>query len=115
MESESQELAKPHPQTANQDVRCAVRFPLNLPIRVITDGGEYDATTENISASGILFRMQEGLTVPSTVEFLLKMPASVLGTEEDVVLHCLGRIVRSYEDAHEYHAAAVIDDYRFSH
>jgi hypothetical protein len=101
------------------EVRCAVRFPLSLPIRVITDCGEYDATTENISASGVLFRLKEDLRVASPVEFLLKMPATVLGTDEDVVLHCFGRVVRSYlgtqEGGHQYHAAAVIDDYRFSH
>ncbi len=97
------------------EVRCAVRFPLSLPIRVITESGEYEATTENISASGVLFSLKEDLDVSSAVQFLLKMPAHVLGTEEDVVLHCFGRVVRSYEGAHQYHAAAVIDDYRFSH
>jgi hypothetical protein len=97
------------------EVRCAVRFPLSLPIRVITEGGEYEATTENISASGVLFRLKQDLGVASAVEFLLKMPASVLGTDQDVVLHCFGRVVRSYEGAQQYHAAAVIDDYRFSH
>jgi hypothetical protein len=96
------------------EVRCAVRFPLSLPIRVITNHGAYDAVTENISASGVLFRLQEDLDVASPVEFLLKMPANVLGTDEDVVLHCFGRVVRSYEGAQQYHAAAVIDDYRFS-
>jgi PilZ domain len=44
---------KENPKIA--EVRCAVRFPLTLPIRVITDNGEYEATTENISASGVLF------------------------------------------------------------
>jgi hypothetical protein len=97
------------------EVRCAVRFPLSLPIRVITDHGEYEATTENISASGVLFRLKEDLGVTSPVEFKLRMPAAVLGTDEDVVLHCFGRVVRSYEGAQQYHAAAVIDDYRFSH
>jgi hypothetical protein len=96
------------------EVRCAVRFPLSLPIRVITDRGEYDATTENISASGVLFRSKEDLGVDSRVEFLLKMPANVVGTEVDVTLHCVGRVVRSFQGLQDYHAAAVIDDYRFS-
>ena len=96
------------------EVRCAVRFPLTLPIRVITEGGEYEATTENISASGVLFTLEEELGVTCPVQFLLKMPAAILGTQEDVVLHCFGRVVRSYESADQFHAAAVIDDYRFS-
>jgi hypothetical protein len=96
------------------EVRCAVRFPLSLPIRVITDKGEYDATTENISASGVLFRSKEDLGVDSKVEFLLKMPASVIGSENDITLRCFGRVVRSYEGLQDFHAAAVIDDYLFS-
>jgi len=105
-------VALPERPTA-VEVRCAVRFPLSLPIRVITDTGEYDATTENISASGVLFRSKEDLGVDSKVEFVLKMPAEVVGTESDVTLRCFGRVVRSYEGAQEFHAAAVIDDYLF--
>jgi hypothetical protein len=101
-----------NPQTA--EVRCAVRFPLTLPIRVITEHGEYDATTENISASGVLFRSDKDLGVDRKVEFLLTMPAEVIGTESDVTLHCFGRIVRSYEGSKQFHAAAIIDDYLFT-
>jgi len=96
------------------EVRCSVRFPLALPIRVITDKGEYDATTENISASGVLFRSSEDPGIDSRVEFLLKMPAAIIGTEVDVTLHCYGRVVRSYQGQREFHAAAIIDDYLFS-
>jgi len=96
------------------EVRCAVRFPLSLPIWVITENGEYDATTENISASGVLFRSDMDLGVDRKVEFLLTMPADVIGAESDVTLRCFGRVVRSYEGAEQFHAAAVIDDYLFS-
>ena len=96
------------------EIRCAVRFPLTLPIRVITENGEYDATTENISASGVLFRSNKNLGVDRKVEFLLTMPAEVIGTEADVTLHCFGRVVRSYEGTEQFHAAAIIDDYLFS-
>jgi len=101
-----------NPQAA--EVRCAVRFPLALPIRVITENGEYDATTENISASGVLFRSDKNLGVNRRVEFLLTMPAEVTGTNSDVTLHCFGRVVRSYEGSEQFHAAAIIDDYIFS-
>jgi hypothetical protein len=101
------------PQSA--EVRCSVRFPLALPIKIITEAREYDATTENISASGVLFRSDEDLGVDSKVEFLLKMPAAIIGTEVDVTLHCIGRVVRSYEGQRQFHAAAIIDDYIFSH
>ncbi len=101
-----------NPQVA--EVRCAVRFPLSLPITVITETGEYDAITENISASGVLFRSDEDLGIDRKVEFLLKMPAAILGTDADVTLHCFGRVVRSYEGMEQFHAAAIIDDYLFS-
>jgi len=97
------------------EVRCAVRFPLALPIRVITDSGEYDATTENISASGVLFRSNEDPGAGNRVEFLLKMPAALIGTEVDVTLHCYGRVIRSYQGQRQFHAAVIIDDYLFSH
>jgi hypothetical protein len=98
----------------NAEVRCAVRFPLSLPISIITDVGRYEAVTENISASGVLFRSKEDLGVDSRVEFLLTMPAHIIGTNDDVTLRCFGRVVRSYEGPQEYHAAAIIDDYVFS-
>ncbi len=101
-----------NPRTA--EVRCAVRFPLALPITIITDAGEYEATTENISASGVLFRSAEDLGIERQVEFLLKMPAAIIGTDADVTLHCFGRVVRSYEGIQGFHAAAIIDDYLFS-
>lgn len=98
----------------NSEVRCAVRFPLRLPIRIVTDEGEYDAVTENISASGILFHMDQLLPVDTVVGFLMRMPAQAFGSPEDVVVQCAGRIVRSYKSSPGSHAAAVIDDYRFS-
>jgi hypothetical protein len=98
----------------NVEVRCAVRFPLRLPIRIVTEEGEYDAVTENISASGILFQLDVLLPVDTPVAFLMRMPAQAFGAPEDVVVQCAGRIVRSYKSSPGTHAAAVIDDYRFS-
>jgi hypothetical protein len=108
------EIIPRHEKPRTAEVRCAVRFPLTLPIRVITESGVYEATTENISASGVLFRSDEDLGVDRKVEFLLKMPAAMIGTESDVTLHCFGRVVRSYEGREQFHAAAIIDDYLFS-
>lgn len=96
------------------EVRCAVRFPLNLPVQVYANDSVYEAITENISASGVLFRLDEVLAVDSPVAFMLKMPADVLGTPQDVNILCSGRVVRSYGTAQGCHAAAVIDDYKFN-
>jgi PilZ domain len=95
-------------------IRCAVRFPIALPIRVITENEEYEATTENISASGVLFRSNKDLAINRKVEFLLTVPAKVIGTDADVTLHCFGRVIRCYEETEQFHAAAIIDDYLYS-
>jgi hypothetical protein len=39
------------------------------------------------------------------------MPASVMGTPEDVTVHCLGRVVRHQVHEGEAQAAAIIDEY----
>jgi hypothetical protein len=96
------------------EIRCAMRFPLTLPIKVITENGEFEATTENISASGVLFRSDKNFGVNHKVEFLLTMPAEVTGADSDVTLHCFGRVVRCYQGPQQFHAAAIIDDYLFS-
>jgi hypothetical protein len=92
-------------------VRTAVRFPLHLEIVVSTPEREYHAVTEDVSANGLLFIGDELPPVDSEVEFRLTMPAEVMGGVEDVVLHCVGRIVRHQETDGKTMAAAVIDEY----
>lgn len=94
-------------------VRCAVRFPLRLPVTILALGREFQAMTENISASGILFCLDEVLPVDTAVEFLVEVPAGVLNGQSTAAFHCLGRIVRSYQELASAYAAAVIDEYRF--
>ena len=40
-----------------EDMQSAPRFPLHLPASVKTQGSAYSAETENISANGVLFAM----------------------------------------------------------
>jgi len=42
------------------------------------------------------------------------MPGAVLGTPKDVLVHCLGRVVRCSISQTQYLAAATIDEYRFT-
>lgn len=88
-----------------------MRFPLNLKVVLRTPEREYVAKTVDVSANGVLFAAEELPEVDSTVEFELTMPAEVMGGAEDVVLHCVGRIVRHMGTASNSMAAAVIDDY----
>jgi putative lipoic acid-binding regulatory protein len=46
--------------------------------------------------------------VNSRIEFTIKMPAEVMGTPEDVLIQCIGRVVRHGEEGQ---AAAIIDEY----
>lgn len=92
-------------------VRTAVRFPLHMEITLSTPQGEFHAVTENVSANGMLFLAEDLPDIGTQVQFELKMPAAIMGGHEDVVLHCVGRIVRHTESEGKTGAAAVIDEY----
>ena len=92
-------------------VRTSVRFPLHLDITLSTQGREYKAVTEDVSANGLMFIGDELPPVDAEVRFRLTMPAAVMGSRDDVQLYCVGRIVRHEQTAGKQMAAAVIDDY----
>ncbi len=92
-------------------VRTAVRFPMRLAIRIKTEDGEIEAVTENISANGILFSGENLPAVDSRIEFTIDMPASVMGSDSDVCIHCTGRVVRHQIKGDLKQAAAIIDEY----
>jgi len=97
-----------------QEVRCAVRFPLTLPVVLSTGKAEVVAVTRNVSASGVLFDVDIPVQTGLEVHFSLRMPGAVLGTPRDVLVHCLGRVVRCSMNQSNYQAAATIDEYQFA-
>jgi hypothetical protein len=97
-----------------QEVRCAVRFPLSLPVVLSTDEGEFAAVTSNVSASGVLFITDRHVNQGASIGFSLRMPGEILATPRDVLVHCRGRVVRCYPSQTGYHTAATIDEYRFA-
>jgi len=103
----------PGPVAARQEVRCAVRFPLSLPVVLSTVSGELSASTRNVSASGVLFELDRELEVGLDIQFSLRMPGQVLGSTHDVLVQCEGRVVRCSISNIHYLAAATIDEYRF--
>jgi hypothetical protein len=114
MKSElSLQTAIPEPAAAQQEVRCAVRFPLALPVVLSIGHKELSALTRNVSASGVLFELDSELRSGSGIQFSLRMPGAVLGTPHDVLVHCLGRVVRCSMSQSHYLAAATIDEYQF--
>lgn len=104
-------MAKQNGVVQLEQLRTAVRFPMRLPLTIRTAEGTFEATTEDISANGILF---SGFNLPalnSQVEFTINMPAAVMGTTNDVLIHCVGRIVRQESRNGQKQAAAIIDEY----
>jgi hypothetical protein len=96
-----------------QEVRCAVRFPIRLPVVVSAGNEEKMAVTKNVSASGVLFEMSSPLMVGEGIRFSLRMPGAVLGTPHDVLVDCRGRVVRCSKSQTQSHIAATIDEYQF--
>jgi hypothetical protein len=99
------------------DVQSAPRFPIKLPVALksnSTTGAQRMIETENISANGVLFRMDADVPIGSSVDFTISLPADVVGGETDVQVDCRGRVVRSFEeDGGRRGVGVVIDEYRF--
>src|SRR6266478_8631984 len=110
------------------DVQGAPRFPIKLPVALKSAGAAAGVTgsavagsgvmektveTENISANGVLFRMDADVPVGSAVDFTISLPADVVGAEADVQVDCRGRVVRSFADGSRRGVGVVIDEYRF--
>ncbi len=96
-----------------QENRGATRFPIRLPL-ALQGGAPVERTeTRDISSSGVLFYVDADVHVGSRIEFSIVMPASVLGTPSDVIVKCVGHVVRSHLEDGRKAVAAVIDEYRF--
>jgi hypothetical protein len=87
---------------------------LTLPVVLSTGKEELAALSRNVSASGVLFELDCDLKPGSDIRFSLRMPGAVLGTQHDVLVHCLGRVVRCSISNSHYLAAATIDEYQFA-
>ena len=96
-----------------EDLQSAPRFPLHLAASVKTQGTAYLAETENISANGVLFAMDNDVPVGSIVDFTIMLPAEIVGTRRNVQIDCRGRVVRSFEDRGRRGVGVVIDEYHF--
>jgi hypothetical protein len=106
--------ATPQPSFQQQEVRCAVRFPLALPVVLMTSKGEIAAVTRNVSASGVVFELDSPVQAGLEIRFSMRMPGEILGTPHDVLVQCQGRVVRCSRNQSNYLAAATIDEYQFA-
>jgi PilZ domain len=96
-----------------EEMQSAPRFPLHLSASVKSQGSAYSAETENISANGVLFAMDNDVPVGSMVDFTILLPAEIVGLRRSVRIDCRGRVVRSFEDRGRRGVGVVIDEYHF--
>ncbi|PYX81952.1 MAG: hypothetical protein DMG70_16940 [Acidobacteria bacterium] len=94
------------------DMQSAARFPIKLPVAVKSGSGSQAAETQNISANGVLFRLDSDMPVGSMVDFTISFPADVVGSDNDVRVDCKGRVVRSFDEDGRRGVGVVIDEYR---
>ena len=97
-----------------REVRCAVRFPLALPAVLAVGEENIAAITRDVSASGVLFELERDLEPGTEVRFSLRMPRAGLGSPHDVLVHCIGRVVRCSMSQSKFLAASTIDEYEFA-
>ena len=100
-----------HRPVGRNAVRTAVRFPLRLALHLKTEDGVVEATTRDISSNGLLFVTTDLPKIGSSIEFIMEMPSEVMGSDTDVSVHCIGRVIRHQHSENESMAAAVIDEY----
>jgi hypothetical protein len=94
-------------------MQSAPRFPLHLPVEVMSQSGACAAETQNISANGVLFAIDRDVPVGSPVDFTILLPGEVVGAQGNVQIDCHGRVVRSFEDQGRRGVGVVIDEYHF--
>ena len=95
------------------DVRSSIRFPLHLPLAVRAESREQYTETRDISSGGISFHADFGVQVGSIIQFTIAMPAVIVGSSKDVLVNCVGRVVRCSPHGDRSEVAAVIDEYKF--
>ncbi len=95
-------------------MRNGVRFPLHLKVQVETEGGTVDAETEDVSASGVLFRMSAAPAVNTRLAWTMVLPKDTMGAAADTIVHCVGRVVWNAPADGGRQVGAVIDSYRIA-
>ncbi|MGA7909522.1 MAG: PilZ domain-containing protein [Candidatus Sulfotelmatobacter sp.] len=99
------------------EARTGKRFPLELPIKIHKEDavGDSKGLTGNLSAAGVYIRADASLEIGSPVEFEITLPPDVTGGQENVVIQCKGRVVRTDQTGSDEGrgVACVIDSYEF--
>lgn len=95
--------------------RASERFPMRLPVTLLTEGQNVPAFTRDISARGIFFYfpLAESALVDEELEFIIEFPPE-LTLCTSVRVHCIGKVVRKQNTSQdETGVAAQISKYTF--
>lgn len=97
--------------------RTGRRFPLHLPIRVQGQStSPRKGETQDVSAAGVYIWLEGEPELGSNIQFEITIPAPEIGSTEDVIVRCNGRVVRSDSPSgvqEKSGVACVIDSYEF--
>jgi len=87
------------------------RFDLRLPLEIVVGDAKNKAKgeTRNVSSCGVLFTSKVPVEVGSPIEYLITLPKAP-GTRAEVRLRCVGKVVRTDEQAR---FAATMERYEF--
>ncbi|WP_158615446.1 PilZ domain-containing protein [Acidipila sp. EB88] len=96
-----------------EELRSAVRFPMHLPVVLVVEGEQIHAVTVNMSHNGVLLEAPHPIPAETGLEFLMEVPREVTLNDSTAAIHCVGHVIRSYQENGKCYIAAVIDDYRF--
>jgi hypothetical protein len=96
------------------DLRGAVRFPLHLHVDLHEKQEGQSAETQDISAAGVLIHCGVEYPVGSRIQFSISMPAQAMGAQKDVMVDCVGRVVRCTPVGDKIAVGAIIDEYRIT-
>jgi PilZ domain len=99
------------------DARTGRRFPLTLAVK-IKDGDSrrsHAANTGNLSAAGVYISTNLPFRKGSKLNFQITLPAPIIGSNNDVEVNCVGRVVRvdAKASGKRRGVACVIDRYEF--
>lgn len=101
--------------SSEQDLRHSTRRPLRCPVTLRLGDMEYHGETVDISAGGVLLRIQCPLANGDCVHYTIDLPGDVFGMSIPVKVNCHGRVVRCSPAPGQagQDVAIVTDDYFF--
>ena len=102
-------------QANTRERRAIRRFQIRLAALVrLEDAREFQTETQNVSARGVFFYLDEPVTAGTTLEITLAFPAQITLTDT-VLVHFFARVVRveSPFPSAPIGVAAMIENYEF--